>query len=268
MADRTILVDGDIFIYKAAFTSETVVQFDDDNWVSNADEGEARQTFDAMIYALAERLKSDRIVLCLSDPAANWRKALYPAYKQQRTKTRRPILLKPLREYAAGITSIGKLPVKVYARPTLEADDVLGILATHPTLVPGKKCICSIDKDLLQIPGWHHNVDKNETKKVEEYAGDIWHLTQTLVGDVVDNYPGCPGIGPKKAEVLLSNAYKEFPGDPAFDTRLAWGYVRTAFEKKGLTEADALVQARIARICRNTEYDFATKQVKPWSPPL
>ena len=38
-----------------------------------------------------------------------------------------------------------------------------------------------------------------------------------------------------------------------------------AFEKKGLTESDALVQARVARILRASDYDFAAKKPILWS---
>ena len=34
----------------------------------------------------------------------------------------------------------------------------------------------------------------------------------------------------------------------------------------GLTEEDALVQARVARILRANEYDFGTGEVKLWEP--
>jgi DNA polymerase-1 len=44
--------------------------------------------------------------------------------------------------------------------------------------------------------------------------------------------------------------------------------VVAAFESKGLTEEDALVQARVARICRASDYDFKTKEVKLWNPPV
>jgi DNA polymerase-1 len=39
-----------------------------------------------------------------------------------------------------------------------------------------------------------------------------------------------------------------------------------AFKKAKLTEADALLQARLARILRNTEWDFDKSEVKLWPP--
>ena len=39
-----------------------------------------------------------------------------------------------------------------------------------------------------------------------------------------------------------------------------------AFEKKGLTEDDALLQARVARILRASDYDFKKKEPIMWTP--
>ena len=142
-----------------------------------------------------------------------------------------------------------------FLRPGLEADDVMGILATHPTLMPGKKVIISIDKDLTQIPGWYLNPDKHtKAVKIAAKDGDYFHLMQTLQGDPVDGYKGCPGIGPKKAEKILADST-----DP-------WGDIVSTFMSKGLTEDDALVQAQVARICQYQNYNYDKAEVIPWTP--
>ena len=81
---------------------------------------------------------------------------------------------------------------------------------------------------------------------------DRTHLTQALTGDITDGYSGCPGIGPKTAIKVLKE------GD--------WIEVVAAYEKVGLTEEDALIQARVARILRHGEYNKKTKEVKLWTP--
>ena len=45
-----------------------------------------------------------------------------------------------------------------------------------------------------------------------------------------------------------------------------WQHVLKAYAKAGLSEEEALTQARVARICRSNDYDFKTKQVILWSP--
>lgn len=142
----------------------------------------------------------------------------------------------------------------------LEADDILGILATGPW-IGGEKVIATKDKDLLQIPGLHINhadLDRG-VHEVTVEQGDRWHLYQTLVGDQCDGYKGCPGIGPKKAERILNEL------GSSLEER--WIGVVTVFEERGLTEADALLQARLARICRASDWDYENKVVKLWSPP-
>jgi DNA polymerase-1 len=39
-----------------------------------------------------------------------------------------------------------------------------------------------------------------------------------------------------------------------------------AFKGKGRTEADALLQARVARILRSCDYDLGARRVIPWTP--
>ncbi len=83
----------------------------------------------------------------------------------------------------------------------IEADDKLGIeqwTDKEPTI------ICSIDKDLDMIPGWHYNWDKEEKYWIDEEAGYRNFYKQVLTGDTVDNIPGIFGLGKVTAEELLS----------------------------------------------------------------
>ena len=88
----------------------------------------------------------------------------------------------------------------------LEADDLLGILAT--TLPKYSDAIVvSLDKDLRTIPGRHLNPSKETSpavvRVITELEADTAWLMQTLMGDSTDGYTGVPGIGPKKAEKIL-----------------------------------------------------------------
>jgi DNA polymerase-1 len=86
------------------------------------------------------------------------------------------------------------------------------------------------------------------------------------MGDTTDGYPGCQGIGPKKAEAILREAL-----DPKIitphDQRLMWEAVVAAFKKAELTEDFALQMARVARILRVEDYDFQNKCPILWTPP-
>jgi DNA polymerase-1 len=131
----------------------------------------------------------------------------------------------------------------------------MGIFATWSKL-KGEKVIVSIDKDMKTIPGLYSR-DGETIVEVSEDEADYWHLFQTLTGDQTDGYSGCPGIGPKKAEAILQHP------DNQDDL---WGVVVRTFVKAGLNEDEALVQARVARILRASDYDFEKKEPILWTP--
>jgi len=131
--------------------------------------------------------------------------------------------------------------------------------------VKGEKVIVSIDKDMKTIPGlfirW--GTEDAELIEVTEQQADYWHLYQTLTGDVTDGYKGLPGCGPKGAEKVLDS----FTTETASWLPVAWQHVVAAYEKKGLNEDDAIIQARMARILRASDYDFKNKRPILWTPP-
>jgi len=136
-----------------------------------------------------------------------------------------------------------------YLRPNLEADDCIGILATTKK----NSIIVSGDKDFKSVPGRFFDYKRGEFYDISVDKADYWHLYQTLIGDTADNYSGCPGIGEKTAEKILAEG-------------ATWACVVAQYEKKGLTEADALVQARVARILRREDYDMKIKEPILWTP--
>jgi DNA polymerase-1 len=262
------LIDGDILAYEKASSAEHRFDWEGDGKPSQVLRKEREEVFaevDQALRGYARTLGASRVVVCLSDLTGNYfRKTLYPLYKASRVGTVKPLLLMDVKQHM-----IEKH--KAYVRPGLEADDVLGILSTHPTLLPGEKVIVSVDKDLATIPGLLYNPDKDdEPRRVSEEEADYNHLFQTLTGDTTDGYPGCPGIGPMRAKKILEDA---------LDMRCAlmrsdisrpaamWFDVVKAYAKKQLPEQYALTQARIARICRHTDYDYDKKEAILWNPP-
>ena len=87
-----------------------------------------------------------------------------------------------------------------------EADDLIAIEATRcgPTTI-----VASIDKDMLQIPCRHFNINKGNWTTVTEITGRRFFYTQLLTGDAADNIKGVHGIGPKTAQKLLSGLTTE-----------------------------------------------------------
>lgn len=256
---RTLLIDGDIFIYQIASKAEQPVDWGNGQWTLSADLESATQELDDYFKKLQETLDADKLVVAIKDKE-NWRRSVLPSYKANRQGVREPILRQPLMLYVQD-------KYQTFARPTLEGDDVLGILSTSTKIIPGEKIIVSIDKDMKQIPGLCYNPNRPDEGVVETdaMAADMWHMHQTLTGDSTDGYRGCPGVGPKSADKILWNAVDN--GEPGVLADI-WAGVVTAYENKGLTEADALTQARVARICRASDYDFKERKVVLWQPPV
>ena len=246
---KTLLIDGDIVAYQIAAALETAINWGDDLWTLHADAGEGKYRVDNFIETLLEKLNATAVVIALTD-VQNFRKTIYPEYKSNRADIRRPMILQELKNHMMEHHH-------TFLRPWLEADDVLGILATSPVLVRGDKIICSIDKDLHSIPGVHYNWRKEETIEVSEKDADRFHMIQTLTGDPTDGYPGCKGVGGVTATKILDglNTYAEM-----------WPVVLETYRKKGM-EGLALPMAQIARICRRDDYNFKEKVVIPWTPP-
>lgn len=253
-AGVTLLLDADIIAFKFASAHEDVFY-----WNGKENPPSVVTNWDACVAATAEYIKglgeklgATRLVVCLSDPDANFRKGLWSGYKANRAGLRKPEMLKAVKEWMAAT-------YQTYQRPALEADDCMGILSTHPSLVPGQKIIVSEDKDMQSIPGYLFNPAKDEQpRKITRIQADRYHLWQTIVGDTSDGYPGAKGVGPQSPEaqaVLVSKTVTE-----------AWNHVLTAFTRKGFNEEDALLQARLARILRAEDWEFRSKTPKLWTP--
>ena len=249
MSKRLLLIDGDEFIFRATAAVEEEVMWDDQNHVLFSNANKAWETLTGMIDRIFERFETDDHMLCFTSPP-NFRFTVDPTYKNNRASSRKPLCYKTMREKVEGF-------YRCKAFPSLEADDVMGILATAPRGT-SQKIIISQDKDMKTIPATIWN--GKDLMTISEAEADYWHMYQTLVGDTSDGYRGCPAIGPVKAEKLLIEGIK-------FDTKKSgWAVVKAAYEKAGLTEADALVQARLARILRWSDWDQEKKEPILWLP--
>lgn len=241
---KTLLIDGDIFIHREATSCEQAVDFGEGWWGYYADLKEASAKLDVRMRYFKNLLNVDKVVVALSDIHNNWRKNVLSTYKENRKKGRKPVIFVPLRDYVIDT-------YKTTMIDTLEADDVLGILGTKEE----NSIILTVDKDLKTVPGQHFNPDKPDlgVYTISEEEANFNHLLQTLTGDSTDGYSGCPGIGPKRGERMLRED-------------ASWNTVINAYETAGLGEPEALIQARVARILRCSEYDTKKKCVNLWSP--
>lgn len=246
----TALLDGDILAFRAAAGACKTFDFGD-GMVSSA------PGTDLAIAAALETVECWRCIAKCRDVRVfftgprNFRKTVLPSYKAHRTQGKPPAYfdtVQAVRERFPTDTVDG-----------LEADDLLGILATTEKYADNV-IIVTVDKDLRTIPGRHINPTK-DTKpvRVTLNEGHYKWLTQTLTGDATDGYKGIPGIGEKKALAILG-------GSPDVPLEVLWGRVLAAYKSRKLTEDDALTQARVARILHRSDYDRTTKEVLLWHP--
>ena len=236
-----LLIDCDYIVYKCCAAAETEMDFGDDVIVVTSNFSDAMKCVKRDLNKVQNELGSfdDELVLFFTSPN-NFRKKILPEYKGHRQRKKPCGFKRVIQEL--------KKEYKVILKDTLEADDALGIYATK---YPGN-IIVSPDKDMRQIPGRLY--DFKETVDITPEEGARWHLIQTMAGDNTDGYSGVPGIGVKKAEKI-------------FDEKgYTWKAVVETFQEKEMTEEDALVNARLARILTTNAYDHEKREPILWQP--
>ena len=255
---RTLLIDADILAYRASAAHEDTIDWGDGIVTTDARLDEAIQAVENDIDFFCKKLKADDYIVCLSDDIDNFRKTIDPTYKMSRGNQKRPVHLYDLKDHMRDNHPFAWMA-------TYEADDVMGIMSTEKHT--GERVIVSMDKDMRTIPGLlcQPKVDPKQDgglrlkiEEITEQEAYRFHFWQTIVGDTTDGYPGCPGVGPASpyAEGIWETDCEED----------AWDEVLMAYASKGLTEQDALVQARMAFILRDG-YQTDLRMPKLWLPP-
>ena len=240
----TCYVDADIIAWRCAAASE------------DEEEGIAHFRVDDMMNNMLLKLQCEHYVGFLTG-SGNFRKALLPSYKANRLDKPKPKWLQSCRnklqhEWNCSVTH------------GIEADDALGIAASHEL----GSVICSIDKDLLQIPGDHYNFVKDEYQYVGGRAADLNYWCQLLVGDTSDNVVGVRGIGPVKAAKALGglkdstewfNAVRKmYNDDGRFLTNLNVLWVQRNKDKLWMHEHPDLTQMLPSELVAEEERKFST----------
>ena len=185
-----ILIDGDILTYRAAFSCEGQPIEDAYDKID--------ELVEEIMGAVSFDEASDNYEMFITGKG-NFRYDIQKTYKQNRSGKPKPEHLQGLRDYLVEAYN-AKVSVDQ------EADDDITIRATElgPDAV-----IASIDKDFLQVPCHHYNLNRSTLVKVEEFEGLVFFYTQILMGDKADNIFGIKGVGPVKAGKMLTDATTE-----------------------------------------------------------
>lgn len=265
-----LLIDGDVIAYRASAAAEKtrymvsgplgryVAEFD------SAAEAKEAMLEDGLLWSRKELEPEDKAILIvnamigdirahydsedpevhifLSPSVGNYREQLATRakYKGNRDHVARPT---HHRACVARLVALGGVTADGQ-----EADDALGIAASEDK----GSIICSIDKDLLQIPGRHYDFVKKEETTVTPKEGTKFFYQQVLSGDDADNVPGIKGVGAVKASKLLEKA----------ESPLACWLVCLAEYKKAYGDKGAAFALETARLV------YVRKKPKEmWVPP-
>lgn len=200
------IIDGDVLVYRAGFAGEEKLE---------ASLGNIKLMLTSILDALDP---VDYKIYISSDDKSNYRYdvAKTKEYKGNRKDARKPKFYKEIRAYLVSRWNADLVEGQ-------EADDALGIAQDGDTI------LCSIDKDLNMIPGWHYNfvtkerylvTDDDDLNLTTEYRGKRkiykmdrggikWFYAQMLLGDTCDNIPGIKGLGPVAVDKVLKDCYTE-----------------------------------------------------------
>lgn len=241
----TLLIDADWLIYSACAACEADIRWDEWTHTLHLEEGDVKDFVADRIDHWQAITEDKAVVLCFSD-YPTFRHMVFQDYKSNRIGKRKPLGLRDIRLWAEctyeSRTAIG-----------LEADDLLGLFATGGQYKD--PIVVTIDKDLRTVPC--RLLAGEGIESIDWPSANRAWMLQALTGDSTDGYQGLKGCGPVKAEKILEGA-------STLDEM--WDRVVAAYKKGGMTFADALRNARLARILRHGDYSFDTSDVRLWDP--
>lgn len=283
MSKHALLLDADFLVFSSMSAAEKETQWEDNVWTLECDHEQAWRNLMSAVEAIVKLRKSwetAKLVMCFTD-TTNWRKDVLPTYKMNRKATRKPTGYYPFVERVMASDQW-----QSFLRPTLEGDDCMGIISTCPKIVGCETAtIVSPDKDFKTIPGEFYHMSAQKMLRISQEEADEYHMYQTLIGDTTDGYDGIKGFGETGAKEFLEKPFKYVHTEKVLksgarkgqsvwewkkvepeegDTR--WDCMVSIAAKHGMTEADLIVQAQVARICRASDFDFKEKKVILWQP--
>jgi DNA polymerase-1 len=200
-----LLVDGSSYLYRAfhAMPDLRAVPGDPASPATGAIRGMIN-----MLQALKKEVQADYAACVFDASGPTFRDALYPEYKAHRAPMPDDLRaqIEPIHEV------VRLLGWPVLCIEGVEADDVIGTLATQAARQGMQVVISSGDKDLSQLVDERITIIDTMSGKKRDVAGVTAEFGvpptlmvdyQTLVGDAVDNVPGVPKVGPKTAAKWL-----------------------------------------------------------------
>lgn len=298
-----LALDMDYLIFSAMSASESEMDWGDDVWTLECDHKQARSIMYGTIKQLKKEIakqlekKYPKLrepgayefkELCVISGKGNFRLDILDTYKGNRVAKRKPVGYPAFCEAtmahfeATGVNN-------AFRWDGVEGDDVIGILMTKPDLAGCDRVIgVSCDKDFNTIPGDFFWITHMQLVRNDLAAANKWHMRQTLMGDTTDGYGGVPGVGeafegdimawldnpkvyekyehellrgPRKGQTEIRVRTVEPPEDVTL-----WDCMVSLAVANGMSASDLLVQARVARILRASDWNFEKQEPILWVP--
>ncbi|WP_395947679.1 DNA polymerase I [Caedibacter taeniospiralis] len=206
---KIVLVDGSSYLFRAFHALPQLTN----------NEGEPTGAIFGVINMLKKlpvQLKTDHIAVVFDAKGKNFRHELYPEYKANRK-----VMADELRAQISPVHEmVEKLGFPLIIIEGVEADDVIGTLAQRFAKEGHEVIISTGDKDMAQLVSAHitlmdtmKNEITNREKVIEKFGVIPEQIIDylALVGDVSDNIPGVPKVGPKTAVKWLAE-YRTLEG--------------------------------------------------------
>ena len=199
---RLLLIDGSSYLYRAFHA------------MPDLRNGAGEPT--GAIYGMVNMLRrarsdiaADHIACIFDAKGKTFRDEMYDQYKANRSPMPED-LVKQIEPIHAMVRAMG-WPILMVSG--VEADDVIGTLATQASAAGWETIISTGDKDLAQLVNSSVSLINTMTNERLDIAGVINKFGVpperivdylTIIGDTVDNVPGVPKAGPKTANKWLA----------------------------------------------------------------
>ena len=256
--DHVFLVDASNFVFRAYFQSIR----QDPRYNQRSDRlptGAVRLFCTKMFQFIREGaagIKPTHLAIIFDKSENSFRKALYPAYKANRSEPPEDLVPQfPLMRSA--VRAFGLTPIE---QDKYEADDLIATYARQARERGADVLIISADKDLMQLigpgvamfdpaSGEKGNAGAREERRIgEAEVMDYFGVppnrvvdVQALAGDSTDNVPGAKGIGVKTAAQLIAEY-----GD--LDTLLERAHeIKQPKRRENLTDPESVKLIRLSR---------------------
>jgi len=165
----------------------------------------------SMLLKLLREERPTHLGIVFDAPGGSFRDEMFAEYKANRSAM--PDELVPQLGLIRRV--VDALKVRVLEMPGVEADDVIGTLATKVAAAGGEVVIVTGDKDFQQLVGPHVTLldtmfDKrtgiDDVRARYGIEPERWVDIIGLMGDAIDNIPGIKGVGEKTASALIRHA--------------------------------------------------------------